>query len=72
MAYYHVRERGVLMAWIIRKNNNLMFAGITASDAIDNFIAITKYEDKAIVSEAVKKFNMGRNIRVKGYTLKWE
>ena len=60
------------MAWIIRKNNNLMFAGITASDAIDNFIAITKYEDKAIVSEAVKKFNMGRNIRVKGYTLKWE
>jgi|LauGreDrversion4_2_1035121.scaffolds.fasta_scaffold327121_3 hypothetical protein len=72
MAYYHVRERGVLMAWIIRKNNNLMFAGITASDAIDNFIAITKYEDKAVVSEAVKKFNMGRNIRVKGYTLKWE
>jgi hypothetical protein len=49
-----------------------MFAGITASDAIDNFIAITKYEDKAVVSEAVKKFNMGRNIRVKGYTLKWE
>jgi hypothetical protein len=72
MAYYHVRERGVLVAWIIRKNNNLMFAGITASDAIDNFIAITKYEDKAVVSEAVKKFNMGRNIRVKGYTLKWE
>ena len=60
------------MAWIIRKNNNLMFAGITASDAIDNFIAITKYEDKAVVSEAVKKFNMVRNIRVKGYTLKWE
>ncbi len=60
------------MAWIIRKNNNLMFAGITASDAIDNFIAITKYEDKQIVSEAVKKFNAGKNIRVKGYTLKWE
>jgi hypothetical protein len=49
-----------------------MFAGITASDAIDNFIAITKYEDKAVVSEAVKKFTTGRNIRVKGYTLKWE
>jgi hypothetical protein len=49
-----------------------MFAGITASDAIDNFIAITKYEDKTVVSEAVKKFTAGKNIRVKGYTLKWE
>ncbi len=72
MVNYHAREWRILMAWIIRKNNNLMFAGITASDAIDNFIAITKYEDKQIVSEAVKKFNAGKNIRVKGYTLKWE
>ena len=72
MVNHHAREWRVLMAWIIRKNNNLMFAGITASDAIDNFIAITKYEDKAVVSEAVKKFTTGRNIRVKGYTLKWE
>lgn len=49
-----------------------MFAGITASDAIDNFIKLTANEDKKLVNAAVLKFNKGHNVRVNAYTLKWE
>ena len=57
------------MAWIIRKNNNLMFAGITASDAIDNFIAITKYEGHAIVSkfELLKAYTIGKKEGIEAF-----
>ena len=60
------------MAWLIRRNKNLMFAGITASDAIDNFIKLTSQEDPKLVNSAVLKFSKGQNIRVNAYTLRWE
>lgn len=49
-----------------------MFAGITASDAIDNFIKLTSQEDPKLVNSAVLKFSKGQNIRVNAYTLRWE
>lgn len=61
------------MAWVVKKGSHTLHAGITASDAIDSFISLTKNEDKRLVSEAVAKFANGNSkIRVNGYTLRWQ
>jgi hypothetical protein len=73
MVNNNAREWGILMAWVVRKHKSLMFAGTTASDALQNFLEITAKEPKHIVARAVQQYSNGSDkIRVNSYTLKWE
>lgn len=61
------------MAWVVRRNNSLLFAGVTAKDAVENFIKVTREEPKHLVASAINKYiNGADSLRVNKYTLKWE
>ncbi len=73
MVNNNARERRILMAWTVRKGKHLLHAGTTASTVVDMFIKLTEKEPKALVSDALHKFTTtGQNVKVKGYSLKWE
>lgn len=61
------------MAWIIRDGSYIMYAGVTGSDALDNFIRLTEKEPKSLRSKAVAEYCSGKdNLKVNKYTLRWE
>lgn len=61
------------MAWIVRDGSYILFAGVTGSDAVDKFLAVTEKESKSLRSKAVADYCSGKdNIKVNKYTLRWE
>ena len=61
------------MAWIVRDGSYILYAGVTGSDAVDKFLAVTEKEAKSLRSKAVADYCSGKdNVKVNKYTLRWE
>ena len=58
------------MAWIVKDGSYILYAGVTASDALDKFILVTAKEEKSLRSKAVADYCSGKdNIKVNKYKM---